>query len=161
MKLTKKMIGVVLASAAAAPYLAHADTVECQAVPPAGCTTPGINVTVSVTVPPVLRFELGATGLSPSVGFNNVTAANMGDGTTLSADTGTNTGTADATVAYRLVSTMTANDVTIAATGAPAAGLDSGSSTIPWSKIVAGAGATGAVVMPAVASSSTVTPGVS
>lgn len=158
MSLIKKMIGAALASAAvAAPYCVHADTVECTASPPTGCTTPGVNVTVKVTIPAVLRFELGAATGSPEVRFNNITPLNLGDGSTLSADSGTNTGNADATVTYRLVSTMTANDVTIAATGTTVSGL--GTAAMPWNKIVTGTGTTGAVAMPAVGSSSTVSPG--
>ncbi len=155
----KKLIGVVLAGfAATAPQLVSADTASCSA---SGCSTGPLNVSFSLTIPSVLRFQLGAVGTNPSVTFaGSVTAANVGTGV-VSADSvgngGPGTNGVDQ-VYYRLLSNLSGTDVQISATGVGT--FTNGADTIPYTTIgatttpVDGTG----IAMPAAGSATTVPP---
>lgn len=138
----------IAAIAVAAPQLVQADTATCTGP---GCNTNAtpLSVTFSVTIPSVLRFQLGATGLNPAVAFGStVTATNIGNGTAVSADSVTNGGPgADGVsqVYYHLASTQGATNVQISAAGVGAT-LVSGLDTIPYNTITAVQ--TGNIAMP-------------
>lgn len=156
---SKRMVGVVLVGIAAmAPQLALADSGSCTA---SGCNTGGLNVSFSVTIPSVLRFQLGAIGLTPDVAFGaTVTAANIGTGV-VSADSVGNGGPGSNgvdQVYYRLLSNLGGTNVQISAAGVGT--LTDGTNTIPYTTIGATTTAvdgTG-IAMPAAGGTTTVLP---
>ncbi len=156
---SKRMVGVFLLSLAATlPQPVLADSANCGA---SGCSAGPLSVSLSVTIPSVLRFQLGAAGSTPAVAFNgSVTAANVGTGA-VSADSVTNGGSASNgidQVYYRLLSNLGGTNVQIGATGVGT--LTNGTDTIPYTTI--GATTTpstgGGIVMPVAGAATTVLP---
>jgi hypothetical protein len=133
-KALKKLLWVALSVVGvAANQAALADQATCNT---AGCTTaPVLPVNFTIVIPSVLRLQVGAVGVAAAVNWNTaVTAANIGSGTALNADTVTNGGGGGTLVSYALVSNISNNNATITATGS-GAGLVSGGNTIPFTDI--------------------------
>jgi len=151
---TKVRALAALAAILAAPG-AMADSDTCTG---SGCSTAPIAVDFSITIPAFLRFQLGQDGLVPEVQFNGgITAANVGNGTPIPADTVQNAGSGanGNQVRYELVSNAGGTDVTISAAGVGSDLTDGSGNTIPYTEI--GGSSTGAVALP-IAGSQTVVP---
>jgi hypothetical protein len=144
-KIFKRLLFVALgALGVAANQTSLADQQTCNT---AGCTTPNLPVNFTIVIPRVLRLQVGAVAGTAAVNWNAaVTAANLGNGTVLNADTVTNGGAAGTLVAYALMSNNGITNATITATGV-GAGLVFGGNTIPYTDIGAAAvGTIGAAV---------------
>jgi hypothetical protein len=148
MKAKKRVLAslIVLAMGGGAGQMAQAQQVSCTT---SGCTTAGIGVVFNITIPGVLRFQLGDTsaGTAPTVNWTTtVTAANLGDSIAQDPNSITNAG-AGATgnqVVYRLVSNWGGTDVTVTAAATTVNGptcttpATCGATFIPWSEILTG-----------------------
>lgn len=148
-KAFKRLLFVTLgALGMAANQATLADQASCNT---AGCTTAALPVNFQIVIPSVLRLQVGAVGSAASVQWNTaITAANIGNGTALNADTVTNGGGGAGLVVYALVSNISNNNATITATGTGAAFV-SGGNQIPYTDVNATAVDTsgnGAVALP-------------
>jgi hypothetical protein len=165
MRTNKILVATIAALGALASPLTHAGSGTCST---SGCAVGPLGVSFSVSIPAVLRFELGGAG-TPSVTWSagTITAGVLGDGTNVAADTTTGgalavggpavNGTNE--VAYRLFSNLGGTNVTIGATGV-GGNLTSGGNNMPYSEIISTATGTtgGAINMPAAGGSTPVTP---
>jgi hypothetical protein len=160
MRINKKILLVALAAmGAATSQMAQAQRVSCTT---SGCTTAGIGVTFNITIPAVLRFQVGDTsGVAPTVNWAaTVTAANIGDSVAQDPDSITlpGTGASGNQVVYRLTSNLGGTNVTVAAAATtpngPTCGAGVCSGTfIPWAEILRGN--TGSLSNPAPGASTT------
>jgi hypothetical protein len=150
----RKLVTAGLAIILGVPTLALADTQSCA---PAPCTTTAINVQLSLVIPSMVRFQLGAAAGSPTVGWTNaITAANFANGASISADSaGVGAGAGVGQVYYQLVSSA-GTTVTLAAAGVGT--LTNGTNAIPYTDITSTTTATtgAAVAMPAAGGTTTV-----
>lgn len=156
------LVGLVLAAVGAAgSQSVLAAEVSCTA---AGCTTAGIGVVFNITIPGVLRFQVGDTSATaPTVNWTTaVTTANIGNGTTLNPDSITlpGAGASGNQVVYRVVSNWGGTNVTVAAAATTPNGptcttpASCGATFIPWTEILFGN--TGSLSNPAPGTNTTI-----
>lgn len=151
---------LLVAISAAGSQMAAAAQVSCNTT---SCTTPGIGVVFNITIPGVLRFQVGDTSATaPTVNWTTaVTTANVGNSTALNPDSITlpGAGASGNQVVYQLISNWGGTNVTVAAAATTANGptcttpVSCGATFIPWSEIVLGN--TGSLSNPAIGGSTT------
>lgn len=156
MKATIRVLaGLLLAGAGiAASQMAVAQQVSCNA---AVCTTAGVAVQFNITIPGVMRFQVGdnSVGTAPTVNWPTaVTTANMGNSTALNPDsiTAPGPGAGAGQVYYQLISNLGGTNVTVQAAAttpnlACTTAATCGATSIPWTEILLGT--TGTVSPPA------------
>ena len=161
MRMKKVILAVLAAMGAAAGQVAQAQQVSCTTT---GCTTAGIGVVFNITIPGVLRFQVGDTSgaTAPVVNWTTtVTTANIGDSIAQNPNSITNPGTGASgnQVVYSLVSNWGGTNVTVAAAATTANGptcttpATCGTTFIPWTEITRGN--TGSLSNPAPGGSTT------
>lgn len=150
--------GALAVVGAAVMPAATADQASCST---AGCTTGNVPVNFSIVIPAVLRLQVGAVGATALVNWTAaaITAANVGNGTAVNADSVTNGGAGAGLVAYSLVSNISNNNATITATGS-LLGFSVGGVDIPYTAVNATAVGTlgAAVALPVPGTPTVVTP---
>jgi len=160
MRINKIALVVLASLGAAASQMAQAQSVSCTT---ASCTTAGIGVVFNITIPGVLRFQVGDTsaGTAPVVNWTTtVTSANIGDSIAQDPNSITNPGTGATgnQVVYSLVSNWGGTNVTVAAAATtpngPTCTVGACAGTfIPWAQILLGN--TGSLSNPAPGGSTT------
>lgn len=161
MRISRIALAVFAAVGAAASQMAQAQQVSCTTT---GCTTAGIGVVFNITIPGVLRFQVGDTSgaTAPVVNWTTtVTTANIGDSIAQNPNSITNPGTGASgnQVVYSLVSNWGGTNVTVAAAATTANGptcttpATCGTTFIPWTEITRGN--TGSLSNPAPGNSTT------